>query len=360
MKGISIMLLFIATLDGIATFTVEIHKYNQNWVEISNFRWPADATSMRKIPDESFFKFHNAEVDILPQNFTDKFEKCNSIIFFNGVVKTIHINPKLINVVLERTATENITIKRGKYYQLERLECTDARLKSVPENINQLKKLKYLVLSNNLIETVQLDQLNAFNNLIALVLKGNDIKHIYSHGLVSLPSLVGLQLERNQLKHVDVCSWIMPSLVDLFLAGNNLTHFAINHLPGLKRVTMNENPIYCAWFSLLSKGKPRIKFEDGLSCDKESEGVFVLDCPSTIDHLKQQNSNFNSRLAVIEQTVLNNSQQFAAINKRFQNMEELLKNLSGKVIDLQNVSNDIIEAFYRSEIERTSQNNRNP
>lgn len=344
------MLLFIAALDGIATFTANINKRDQNAVDIRDFHWPGDADWMRKIPDENFLFFIDAVVDILPQNFTNQFKKCHSTVFYGGDVKTIHINPKLVNVVLERTSTKNVTIEGGRFYQLERLQCSETHLKSVPENINQLKKLKYLILTHNLIETVQLDLLNGLDNLIGILLYGNYIKHIYSHGLVSLPSLTSFHLQNNQMKHLDVCSWSMPSLFELLLAGNKLTHFAINHFSGLKRVTMARNPINCAWEnSLLLKDKSDIKFEDGLSCDKESEGVFVFDCPS----------NFDSRLAVIEQTVLNNSQQFAAINKKIQNIEELLKNLSGKVIEQRNVSNDIIEAFYRSEIERTSQTKRN-
>lgn len=170
----------------------------------------------------------------------------------------------------------------------------------------------------------------------------------------------------------------MPSLSYLGIDFNKLTQFAINHFRGLKQLYMRGNRLNCAWRdSLLNDTKSDRNISVASYCDNESEG-FVLDCTSSIgqlwqpiDHLQQQSSIFASKLAQIEGKLLSNSQQFsymsnrmqkteAEIDKRLQKIETLLENLHGKIIEQQNVSNDIIEAFYRSEMERTVQTEPSP
>ncbi|XP_062702607.1 leucine-rich repeat-containing protein 49-like isoform X2 [Aedes albopictus] len=389
---------------------------------------------MGNIPDKESLYFIDIEVDILPQNFTDQFQKCIHTHFYGGSVKTIHISPKLSQIELNFTSTEHVIIEHGKYYQLESFKCSHAKLTRIPENISQLKKMKRLELNDNQIQTVLLDQLNGLDNLETLDLFSNKIKHIYNHGSVSLPSLTSLSLEHNRLKHIDVCSWNMTSLFDLNLVDNELTHFAINHFRKLKRLNITENPLNCAWAHSLLKGRTDLTVQRGFTCDRKSESVYGLDCPSTVDqlrqqistqiaeksqtidhlkqqnskfrtrldqierkvlnkdlsnrvqkletamnkrfqkveallenlnsktadHLKQQISTFDSRLAQIEGTALNNSQQIAEINNTLQKMEQLLVHVSKQVVEQHNVSNDIIEAIYRAEIERTYSTNKSP
>ncbi|XP_019528508.3 protein artichoke-like isoform X2 [Aedes albopictus] len=389
MKGILILLLFIASLDGMKSFSVQPSEYQQNGVVVSNFHWPADAASVGKIPDVETLHFINIEVDILSRNFTDRFQRCTSIRFDGGKINTFHISPKLSHIELESTDTENVIIESAKYYQLEKFECRDAHLTRIPESMSQLKKMKYLNLNHNSIQTVQLDQLNGLDNLEILNLLFNKINHIHNHGSVNLPSLTELHLGYNQLKHIDVCSWNMPKLSYLNVVNNRLTHFTINNLRGLKQVNLARNPLNCVWKDSLLRSRTDIKIERELTCDTDSTGIFGLDCPSSIDqlrlqnstlakansqtadHVKQQISNFDTRLARIEETVLKNYQQFselsnrvqkneAEMNKRLQKMEQLLIHFSKKVVEQQNVSNDIIEAIYRAEIERIHNSKKKP
>lgn len=342
-------------------------------VQITNLSWPADAALMASIPDKEMFFFYNANVDILPRYFTDPFKRCIRTEFYDGVVKTIHISPKLTRIQLSSTSTENVIIERGKYYQLENFKCNYAQLTRIPENIDQLKKIKHLNLNYNLIQTVQLDQFHNLDNLETLHLTDNEIKHIHNYGSVSLPSLNHLHLSRNQLQNFDVCSWNMPSLSNLHLHDNFLTHFAIDHFRGLKQLNIARNPLNCDWKNRLLREKSDVTIRGELTCHQESEGIFGLDCASTIDQLRQQNSthtedspqaNFDSSSSQTSGTVLIDSQQFfelsnkvqqleAEIKQRLQTIEALLENLGTKMVEQQNVSNDIIEAFYRAEIERT-------
>ncbi|XP_062703050.1 leucine-rich repeat neuronal protein 1-like [Aedes albopictus] len=368
MKEIVVLLLIIATLCGTKSFSVQNWQHNP---EIRNFHWPADAVLMGNIPDKERLDFKNIEADILPQNFTNQFRKCSTTIFYYGNIKTIHINPKLMHIRLYSTSTENVIIESGNYYQLKEFVCKDAKLTHIPENVSQLKKLRYMSFENNLIQTVQLDQFNGLDYLHNLDLSSNKINHIYNHGSVSLPSLENLHLGGNQLKHFDVCSWNMPNLYDLNLFSNELTHFSINHFRSLEIVNLAENPLNCVWKNSLLSNKPDMRIEEPLACDRNNKGVFGLDCPFTIDQLQQQNSNFDSRLAQIEETVMKNNQQFSELgnrvqkfetemNKKFQKMEQLLIHLSKKIVEQQNVANDIIEAIYRAEIERTYNSKQKP
>ncbi|XP_062704937.1 leucine-rich repeat-containing protein 1-like [Aedes albopictus] len=347
MKGIPVTLLFIAAaLDAVISFSVQKHANFANAIDIHQFHWLTDATLMERIPDKETLFFEFAEVDVLPQNFTDRFEKCIRVSFTFGSVKIIHIIPKLRDIELFDTSTENVIIGRGKHYRLENFKCNYAKLTSIPDNISQLKKMKNLDLSSNLIQTVQLDHLNGLDHLETLYLFNNKIKRIFNHRSVSLASLTDLHLEGNQLKHLDVCSWNMPKLSNLGIAQNNLTHFAINHFRALKELLMDENPLNCAWGNKLLQVKSDINIKRKLTCVENSEGVFELDCPSRIDqlrqqistqiedssreidHLKQQNPNFDFRLAQIEGTILNNSEQFAIIAQKSKRWKRCWKILS--------------------------------
>ncbi|XP_062713016.1 leucine-rich repeats and immunoglobulin-like domains protein 1 [Aedes albopictus] len=364
MKIIFVILFTILKLDGMISFSV---NSGSSKVLIQGFRWPADAAAMQKIPDNKVLVFNNAKVDILPNYFANQFEKCIRIDFQYGTVKTIHINPKITHMEIRFSYTENLMIERETHYQLEKFLCIRTKLTYIPENINQLKKIRELDLSHNLIETVQLDQFDGLANLEKLGLSFNKIKRIASDGSISFPSLTDMQLEHNQLQHFDVCSWNMSSLHRLNLKHNNLTHFAINHFRSLHLLNMEDNPLNCAWKDSLLEDKRGRDILGKLTCDEKSVNIFGLDCspsnkkieersPATIDQLQQEISNFDSKLANMEET---NNKKLSDLSNRIEKIEALLENLVSKIIEQQNVSNDIIEAMYRIEIERASQNKKN-
>ncbi|XP_062702223.1 uncharacterized protein LOC109397661 [Aedes albopictus] len=422
MQVILAILIVMISLNGIKPFTVSDEW--ENSIDIYDFNWPADATSIGKVPKyKTDYSFYNAIVDILPYNFTEPFEKCKLIKFQGGSVKSIHINPRLDYISLRETSSENVIIKPDVFYKLGHFTCTKSKLTQIPENINRLKHLTYLNLDENLIETVQMDQFNGLNNLKKLFLSSNKIKHIYSDGPVSLPSLTEMYLDNNRLQHFDVCKWDMPTLSRLLLRRNNLTHFAIHQFPALKELLIGGNPLNCAWRDRLKNKSIRLFFHT--YCDEKSVGDFVLDCSPPNHQLQQhQVSNFNSSLSQSEGTIPNSNQQVSELSDRIQKLEEQLKNLSNnqlisdlstriqniegqlnnlnknrknyqqvsermqniegqlnilknnqqvsdmsnrmqkiedllqnltaKIIEQQNISNDIIEAMYRTEIERAS------
>lgn len=366
------------SLNGIKPVTVQDPPYSHISIKIHNFNWPADAASIEKIPKhKQVFRFFNAIVDILPYNFTELFENCNKIKFLGGSVKSIHINPKLDDILLFKTSTENVIIKPDVFYKLGDFTCTKSKLTHIPENVNRLKHLTYLNLDENLIETVQMDQLNGLNNLEKLFLSSNKIKHIYSDGPVSLPSLSKMFFDKNRLQHFDVCKWDMPSLSGLHLQSNNLTHFAIHQFPALRELFIFENPVNCAWRDSINNTSTQLFFPK--SCNEKSVSDFVLKCPPPNHQLQQpQISNYNSSLSQSEGKIPNSDQQFSdlsgriqkieeqlknlnkssnnhqQVSDRMQTIEEQLKNLTAMIIEQQNVSNDIIEAMYRIEVERAS------
>ncbi|XP_062701144.1 phospholipase A2 inhibitor-like [Aedes albopictus] len=332
MQVILAILIVMISLNGLKPFTVSNDPNWENSINIHDFNWPADAASMGYIPEhKTSFNFFNSIVDILPYNFTEPFEKCERIGFENGLVKSIHINPKLYLINLYKTSTENVIIKPDMFYKLGIFRCIKTKLTKIPENLDRLKHLKVLNLEDNLIETVQMDQLNGLDNLEKLFLSSNKIKHIYCDGPASLPSLTEMDLDKNRLQHFDVCNWNMPSLSHLNLQVNNLTHFAIHQFPTLQALRIYENPVNCAWTDSLKNTS--IRLYSRTSCDEKSVGAFELDCPPTNHQLKQQ---------------------ISSVSDRMQKIEDLLQNLIAKIIEQQNVSNDIIEAMYRIEIERAS------
>nr|XP_029716792.1 leucine-rich repeat protein soc-2 homolog [Aedes albopictus] len=266
---------------------------------------PVEVNSIENIPKhKTIYYFVNAIVDILPYNFTEPFEKCNEIRFEGGFVKSIHINPKLYEISLYETSTENVIIKPDMFYKLGELRCVNTKLTHIPENMNRLKHLTILYLVGNLIETVQMDQLNGLDNLEELYLSSNKIKHIYSDGPVSLPSLNTMYLHKNRLQHFDVCNWNMPSLSHLDLQSNSLIHFAFHQFPALKLLGIEENPVNCAWKDSLRNTS--IEIYTLTSCDEKSVDDFELDCPPTNHQLKQQISSVDTKLSQVSDRMQKN------------------------------------------------------
>lgn len=334
----SYRLLLIITLDDIKSLYIPPSSIQNNAVKIHDFRLPADVGA---IPNKERLLFYGAVVDMLPYNFTEHFDKCIFIKFESGSVKVIHINEKLTNIELLGTYTENVIIQKQKHYQLESFVCNIGKLTRIPKNMNQLKKLNKLELSNNLIESVQMDQFDGLNHLKTIDLSSNNIKHIYSHGSVSLPLLTGLNLNFNHVQRFDVCSWNMPSLSFLELDHNNLIHFPVQHFRKLQFLYIDENPLNCAWKDSLLKSNTMISNLLSISCDEENMGSFGLDCSSRFTTIEE-------RLSILDE-------QFSNMTENFQKIESHLENLGRKMIEQENVSNNIIESMYRIEIERASQ-----
>nr|XP_029711662.1 uncharacterized protein LOC115256823 [Aedes albopictus] len=358
MQGFSVIILIIISIDDIKSLSVRQSEHRKNEVEIHDFSWPASAAKMKKIiPDTQKFIFHRAYVGNLPHYFTDEFKKCSQIEFHYGSVHSIQMNPKLYLFGLYKTITDNVTIERGKDYQLKIFRCIEINLKQIPKNINQLKKLEVLDFSNNLLETVQLEQFIGLDNLETLSLSSNNLKHIYSNGPLSLPSLINLYLDKNQLQYVDVCEWVMPYLTNIDLRANNLTFFTVNHFRELKVLEISGNPLSCGWKDRLLRKNPsqHNPYFANLFCEERSVGMFELDCPSYF-HLQQQIYTIYYWLKQIEGKI-NSSQQDSNLGDIIETFEDQLKNLTSLVIEQQNVSNDIIEAMYRTDIERASRGN---
>lgn len=315
---------------------------------------------MTKMSKYKEIHFKNTRIDVVSHGFTNRLEKCVRISFTDGLVETVYINTQFFSFNIENTNTEAVAIEDGRNYQLETLIISRTKLSRIPKRINQLKKITYLEITGNSIEFVALDDFDGLNNLETLSLSRNSIKFIHSYATVSLPKLFIFKIHNNKLQQLDVCGWIMPSINMLELHRNNLTHFAIGHFSTLSYVTLQYNPLNCAWRDSvleldINKYMPlMIKF----SCDVNIPGNFSLHCPSSLDDLRQQNSNLQLELNQLREYASSNQrlnqlqEQTSEIKDRLIRLEVALQKVDSRTIEQQNVASDIVEAMYRMEIER--------
>uniref|UniRef100_A0A3F2YWI4 Leucine rich immune protein (Coil-less) n=1 Tax=Anopheles epiroticus TaxID=199890 RepID=A0A3F2YWI4_9DIPT len=133
--------------------------------------------------------------------------------------------------------------------------CTNSYLRSLDLSHNKIKyivntstrscdvynSLSALVLTRNMIKTVNLELFNVFVNLSSLYLQNNQIRSV--SGDLAHNSLINLQMYGNELEHLDICSWNVPSLEKIMLERNRLTMLpeCINNLTSVQILSLGSN-----------------------------------------------------------------------------------------------------------------------
>lgn len=334
-------------LYGVESLILE-PDVNSNHYKIINFLWPKDATAIQDIRDYSEIFFQNSNIDIVSNELTDNFEQCIWLRFSNGIVRTVFIDTKLHMLALQNTSTENVIIERGKHYKLRKIIISTTKVTNIPKNINQLKDIKHIEITNNFIEYVSLNEFDGLENLNTLDFSGNKLKYLHSFSSVDFAKLRRFNINNNQLQQLDVCNWHMPALNILDLNHNNLTYLAIGHFNTLEYLSLRSNPLNCKWRDWFLKDEVnRHKYlGHELSCDEKNSRDFELRCSSTTKELWQKNSNLNYKLFQLQEQISN-------MHKALQKIESILHNHQLQIYEQQNVASNIIESMYRMEIERT-------
>lgn len=131
----------------------------------------------------------------------------------------------LSRLTLSENLTEFPTEILSLADSLEILDLSNNQLKSLPDEIAQLKKLKIIFASNNDFETLP-ESLGQCENLEMIGFKTNKIKHVPDQSLP--PNLRWLILTENQLTSLPDTLGERPRLQKLALAGNQLSQLPSN------------------------------------------------------------------------------------------------------------------------------------
>jgi hypothetical protein len=147
---------------------------------------------------------------------------------------------------------KNIPVPRAKLNiittisTLKVLSLRKCNLTSLPKNIVDLKKLKYLSLSHNKFrQWSSLASISQLINLETLILDNNELVVPPEFQIFTLSKLRVLNLSNNRLKYLPTEITTLKELKDLYIDGNLLEHIPKQLLcleESLKRISLARNP----------------------------------------------------------------------------------------------------------------------
>nr|XP_029729842.1 lumican-like [Aedes albopictus] len=333
-----------------------------------------------KLPEFARVKaleFRKAEIPFASLSIFDQLTECKYLVFREGTVKQIQMKNSLVSLTAEKTKTEGVIIDLGSNYKLAKLSITQCYLTRIPENLNELKELEDLNLSNNRIDYVTMDNFKGMKKLKSIDLNYNQIKHVLTvDESITLPKLEQLMLSNNQLYELDVCGWLMPKLGSAYLNSNELTYVIglfTNKFPEITHLDLGNNPLNCRW----KEGFERYArfLSPNVDCDYSHEDTVPSSCKFTaamnskfkawwnaidtksgamVGDVSNRFSNGGGKLSTItdqleghiEAKVRNLNEE---LNRKLVMME---KKFIKQMAEQRNMIDDLVEVIYRMEIER--------
>ena len=137
------------------------------------------------------------------------------------------------------------------------------KIKSLPQNLSQLKKLKVLNLRDQIIETLPLNVFNQLKELETLNLMGGILQFI-PDDITALSKLKNLNLKGNELKKLPDNLYLLNQLEDLNIAYNPDLNFdeialILEKMPFVKHLDISYNNFDLSAAKLLQKKIPHTK-----------------------------------------------------------------------------------------------------
>ncbi|XP_029729842.2 lumican-like [Aedes albopictus] len=337
-----------------------------------------------KLPEFARVKaleFRKAEIPFASLSIFDQLTECKYLVFREGTVKQIQMKNSLVSLTAEKTKTEGVIIDLGSNYKLAKLSITQCYLTRIPENLNELKELEDLNLSNNRIDFVTMDNFKGMKKLKSIDLNYNQIKHVLTvDESITLPKLEQLMLSNNQLYELDVCGWLMPSLGSAYLRSNELTYvigLSTNNFRAIKHLDLGNNPLNCHWKEGFEKyAEDRNLFlSNHVDCDYSHEDTVPSSCKFTaamnskfkawwnaieaksgaiVGDVSNRFSNGGGKLSIITDQLEGHIEakvriQIEELNRKLVMME---KKFIKQMAEQRNMIDDLVEVIYRMEIER--------
>ena len=212
-------------------------------------------------------KHFNLSANRLRDGFLD-LSKLEKLIKFNMEFNQLTKFPIICSQYIEDISLFDNKIERFSKKAVEgitsvvRLDLRGNRLKNLPDNIGELKNLKYLLLDRNniselpisIVKLKNLIELNIFKNKLArlpenihqlknleqLDLKSNTLQDL-PENISRLPNLRVLVLDSNKLKTLPESFGNFNKLENLFLSRNRLKKLPIFHMKTLKLCNVDNN-----------------------------------------------------------------------------------------------------------------------
>ncbi|XP_062559145.1 uncharacterized protein LOC134223934 [Armigeres subalbatus] len=189
-------------------------------------------------------------MDSLSAEVVQRMKWVSNLTITNGDIGKIYLKHELLELIASNSKTFEIIIGEGINTDLERMVITGNELLGIPKNIEFLKSLMILTLSNNKIESVDFEQVSKLENVSHIDLANNRIYYVIPYELFELSHLEFLDLSNNFLTEIEFTGWIVPRLRTLSIPNNSLTFtkgFNEDAFSSIERYTDNNNAFDCRW-----------------------------------------------------------------------------------------------------------------
>lgn len=130
------------------------------------------------------------------------------------------------------------------YLRIHKSVCGDAEIAKLLDSIDEKTKVKFMILKDRKLTKIP-ENINDFKNLKNLLIEDNQIQEINPKNFIYLPLLEDLTLKHNKIKTIDGLANIeLPNLQNLRLSKNQIETIDPNvflKFPKLSELKLNDN-----------------------------------------------------------------------------------------------------------------------
>ncbi|XP_062561475.1 uncharacterized protein LOC134225422 [Armigeres subalbatus] len=249
---------FLRLAFGILCATSNIHlvsslncySYQSSRCIVRNLQLYSSDLGSLKFPVYSHIELQQAGMDFLSPEIVLRMKWVSNLTITNGDIGKIYLKHDLLELIASNSKTFEIIIGEGNNTDLEKMVITGNELRGIPNNIESLKSLMTLKLSNNKIEFVDFEQVSQLEKVSHIDLANNRIYYIIPYEPFELSCLEFLDLSNNFMTEIEFTGWIVPRLRTLSISSNSLTFtkdFNEENFPSIERYTDNNNLFDCRW-----------------------------------------------------------------------------------------------------------------
>uniref|UniRef100_A0A1Q3FQT0 Putative membrane glycoprotein lig-1 n=1 Tax=Culex tarsalis TaxID=7177 RepID=A0A1Q3FQT0_CULTA len=250
-------LIYVVLLLSLLSFSIahqydcENNFYDDDYCLISSLRVSSEYPACKmQFPEQKSIQLQFAHLEYLSPVLLYRMPTVERLDISNSYVRKAFVKPALEYLKISGSQLTEVFLDLDEEYQLTNLHLPANQLTRLPNNLNHLKNLTMLDLTNNRLDFLDMSQFNGLTNLLWVQLNDNYLKVVFSAEPVILPVLSDLSMARNDIALLDMSRWEIPLLQEFYISNNRLQELSNNFpkkFPLLRTVSLAENQWDCEW-----------------------------------------------------------------------------------------------------------------